>query len=164
MPGVLDTEMHGFEEVRKKLKDPRLMGRPITKMFQRAGEEIAGQARKRAPRGADSRLANSIAAEVQRRKPFPLFVRVGPTVKYGVFVEKGTRPHFPPPSALVRWARLKLGAADPERAAFLIARKIARVGTKAQPYMAPGLENSVHRIGRFITMAAIEMRRAWGKA
>lgn len=49
-------------------------------------------------------------------------------------VELGTRPHMPPVAPIARWVQEKLGV-PADRAhgvAFAVARKISRVGTKAQ--------------------------------
>lgn len=54
--------------------------------------------------------------------------------KYGAYVEYGTKPHFPPVAPIERWAKTKLGVSG---LGFLIARKIGRFGTKAQPYVEP---------------------------
>jgi hypothetical protein len=51
---------------------------------------------------------------------------------YSSPVNDGSRPHFPPYEALIPWVIKKFGATDEKTArsiAFLIARKIARVGT-----------------------------------
>jgi hypothetical protein len=72
---------------------------------------------------------------------------------YSLAVEFGTRPHFPPVEAVTgktepldRWVEVKAPASpeegqDQEEAdrqkAFLIARKISRVGQKERPYMRP---------------------------
>lgn len=63
---------------------------------------------------------------------------------YGIFVEKGTRPHWPPPEPIERWAAIKLGQPG---IGFLIQRKIARKGTKAHPYFLPSVEKSIPRVG-----------------
>jgi len=72
---------------------------------------------------------------------------------YSIAIEFGTRPHFPPVEAVTgktesldRWVEVKAPAtpgegqsqeeADREKA-FLIARKISRVGQKERPYMRP---------------------------
>jgi HK97 gp10 family phage protein len=55
---------------------------------------------------------------------------------YAGFVEWGTSPHFPPPSALSGWAR-RHGMAGKE---FVIARGIAKKGTPAQPFLFPAFE------------------------
>lgn len=49
-------------------------------------------------------------------------------------VEFGTSPHFTSPKNLKKWAKDKLGD---ENLAFAVARKIARYGTKAQPFFRP---------------------------
>lgn len=57
---------------------------------------------------------------------------VGTTQPSVVYVELGTRPHFPPIQALEDWVRVKLGISDEKRihgVAYLVARKIAARGT-----------------------------------
>lgn len=58
---------------------------------------------------------------------------------YWKYVEEDTKPHFPPPSKILEWIQIKpiiprpdkLGRIPTEdQLAFLIGRKIARVGTK----------------------------------
>ena len=59
--------------------------------------------------------------------------------EYWKYVEEGTRPHWPPPSAILHWIEVKpvIPRPDekgriptPKQLAFLIGRKIAREGTK----------------------------------
>jgi HK97 gp10 family phage protein len=61
---------------------------------------------------------------------------------YGFHVEFGRKPgKMPPIDVIERWVRLKLRVKDNTRvAAFAIARKIAAVGTKPQPFMKPAFE------------------------
>lgn len=63
--------------------------------------------------------------------------------RYGLFVEVGTRPHWPPVAPLEKWARLKLGK---KGIGYLIARKISRQGTKAQPFLMPALKRNLGKI------------------
>ena len=58
---------------------------------------------------------------------------------YWKYVEEGTKPHWPPPSAILHWIKIKpiIPRPDsrgriptPKQLAFLISRKIARFGTK----------------------------------
>ena len=63
-----------------------------------------------------------------------LTASIGSNAKTAVWLEKGTRPHFPPPSALAPWCArhgMKPGAE------WAVARKIAQVGTKATPFLEP---------------------------
>ena len=60
---------------------------------------------------------------------------VGSSQPSALFLELGTKPHMPPVQALVPWVRSVLGIRDAKQVksvAFLVARKIARKGTKAQ--------------------------------
>lgn len=59
--------------------------------------------------------------------------------EYWKYVEDGTRPHWPPPSAILHWIEVKpvIPRPDekgriptPKQLAYLIGRKIAREGTK----------------------------------
>jgi len=71
--------------------------------------------------------------------------------KHAIFIEEGTRPHFPPVSALRGWAGRKLGNPD---LAYAVALKIAKVGTEPKPFMEPALMESLPSIERnFSTMA-----------
>lgn len=62
---------------------------------------------------------------------------------YAAHVEFGTRPHFPPLKPIKRWAKRKLGNGG---AAFPVARKIAREGTKPKPFLFPAYEEERPRI------------------
>jgi len=65
---------------------------------------------------------------------------VGSRVVYAPFMELGTRPHFPPLSALQGWAR-RHGTT-----AFVVARAIARRGLKPRYYLRRALEDNAKRI------------------
>lgn len=67
---------------------------------------------------------------------------------YWKYVEWDTRPHFPPPSAIARWIEIKPIIPRPfkngklpttEQLAFLIARKISKVGTEGSHDMRDAL-------------------------
>lgn len=62
-------------------------------------------------------------------------VIVGAGASYSPFVEKDTRPHFPPIAPLIAWATVK-GFDDPVGAAWGTARKIAEKGTTGVHFMA----------------------------
>jgi len=72
-----------------------------------------------------------------------------PADQYGIFVETGTRPHFPPPAALEGWVRRRLGVTDDRQVrevAFLIGRKISRSGTPGRFLFERALEDNVDRV------------------
>ena len=58
-------------------------------------------------------------------------------VEYGIDVEFGTKPHYINPEHLKGWARRVLGD---EGAAYPVAKKIALIGTEAQPFFRPALD------------------------
>lgn len=69
---------------------------------------------------------------------------------YWRYVEMDTKPHWPPPSAILAWIKakpvlprpLKNGKLPtPEQLAFLIGRKIAVFGTKGQPDLTDSVED-----------------------
>ena len=147
----IEMKIEGLNIIIKNIGDPKTVARPITRGMRQSGAAIQREESDEAPRGADSKLAGSIAFEVEKRQPFPRWVKIGPTVKYGVWVAKGTRPHFPPPGSLDRWVRLKLGIGDPQEiksVAFLISRRMSRVGTKANPYHIRGLKKARGQVRR----------------
>ncbi|MBV8250552.1 MAG: HK97 gp10 family phage protein [Comamonas sp.] len=67
--------------------------------------------------------------------PVGVIGTVGSSQPSATFVELGTKPHMPPVAALEPWVKAVLGVREPKEiksVAFLVARKIARKGTKAQ--------------------------------
>lgn len=65
---------------------------------------------------------------------------------YWEYIENGTKPHWPPVDAIKKWISVKPVLPRPLKSgklptsnqlAFLIARKISRVGTKAKPFLKP---------------------------
>lgn len=74
-------------------------------------------------------LANSIIVELTKAG---LSAEVGPTAPYGIYVEHGTKAHFPPPDALEGWAK-RHGF----ESAWPICLAIARRGLKAKPFLFP---------------------------
>lgn len=70
-------------------------------------------------------------------------------VEYASYVEFGTRPHFPPPEALKKWA----AAHGMPGGEYAIARAIARRGTKARPYLYPAYEEEIPRFRKRVEVA-----------
>jgi hypothetical protein len=96
-------------------------------------------------------VATSIAGE-----GVSLVGRVFDPVAYALPVELGSRPHFPPIPPIALWVRRKLGISDEREArsvAFLIARKISRVGTKPRLFFKRGFEAGKGRVVTFFADA-----------
>jgi hypothetical protein len=67
---------------------------------------------------------------------------IGPSAKYGVYVEFGRRPGRPPPvAALAGWARRH------NMNPYVVARAIGRRGIKPKPFMRPAFEANKGKIG-----------------
>ena len=81
--------------------------------------------------GGQAGLRGSIHGETVSLSGHSVAGVVGTPLEYGEVVETGRRPgKFPPLAPIELWVRRKLGVPDAEArgVAFLVARKIARVG------------------------------------
>jgi hypothetical protein len=67
-------------------------------------------------------------------------------VAYAIYVEKGTRPHFPPVEAIKRAFKVT------DEHAWAIARSIAKKGTKAYPYLIPAADKYYPKLKRRIKL------------
>jgi len=92
-------------------------------------------------------LAGSIISEfVREASMFTEIIGVSPNVGADVYaapVETGTRPHFPPASALLPWVQKKFGIEDEKQAlgvAFVIAKKMSQRGTQGHLMFQRALE------------------------
>jgi len=92
-------------------------------------------------------LMNSITSRVTTRGP-AIIGQVGPSARYGVYVEKGTRPHWPPAAPLVGWAR-RHGVP-----VIAVQRAIARRGTRASPFLVPAFTKNREKIVALFGVAA----------
>lgn len=130
---------------------------------------MQGELQQQLPRGAGgiaggAGLVGSIFTEEQALADNVIGMVASP-LPYAEYVELGTKPHFPPIEPLVDWVMAKLGITDETEAhsvAFLIARKIARVGTKPDGTWARVAETiqpeANLRIGRGIDRALDALR------
>ena len=87
----------------------------------------------------------------------------GPAERYGLFVEVGTRPHWPPVSALIPWVQVKFGLKDLQQirsAAWGVARSIATKGTRGHFMFQRALEKYE---GDVLTIFQEEIARSLAK-
>lgn len=80
---------------------------------------------------------------MQKPRIRPLEVEVGPTVKYAIYVHRGTKPHWVSARHLAPWAKAK------GLNVYALQKSIAKKGTKANPFMdrtAKRAEKGVQRI------------------
>lgn len=149
----IEFKIEGLDEFQRGIaQSPKNMEKRMTRGMYDSVKRVERTAREKAPRGVSSPgLKNSILGKV-------LFWHTGEVgvlnrIRHARAVEEGSRPHPVPPSALYKWARIKLGAKDYKGVAVAVARKIARVGTKAQPYLRPAIEENERWIVKRFTDA-----------
>jgi HK97 gp10 family phage protein len=139
---MIRVKVEGLNELIENMGTTKTMVKPlIAGTLNQVATRIKYDARNTAPI-AFGKLKGGISHTVKKSS---LEGIVWSKEKYGVFVERGTRPHFPPIEPLKRWSALKLGNAN---LAWAVAKKISRVGTKAQPFMQPALDKNIHFMKR----------------
>lgn len=90
---------------------------------------------------ASSKLSKSLKSIVKQKGKW---IEISISLEdYWKYVEYGTRPHFPPIQAIRKWIDVKPvlprpingKLPTPDQLAFLIARKISKVGTRPKPFL-----------------------------
>lgn len=103
-------------------------------------ENIAAEARTRAPVGVSGLLRASIGTRVTLGTDATELVHgeifTGAQAPYALYVEEGTSPHWPPRAPIELWAARVLGNA---KLWYLVARAISRRGTRARHFMRDAL-------------------------
>lgn len=144
------------------LQAPDKLERNLSQAIARIGHEIARTARDKAPK-AFSTLTQSIRV----MRPAPLEAVIAPATRYAERVERGTGIYgparqasnkSPPEASILDWIRVRRiipreRGTSQEDLAYLIARKIARTGTPAQPYLKPALDELRNTANRRIDAA-----------
>ena len=87
-----------------------------------------------APKGFTGNLAHTVFPHLEQNADVltEIITNGPPADMYSAPVNFGARPHFPPYEDLIPWVKLKFGLTDEKTArsmAFLVARKISRMGT-----------------------------------
>jgi HK97 gp10 family phage protein len=125
----------GLDKLQRNFQEAGVNYRPLmTQAMVKATTKIQNTARSQITQHGTTYQGN-LGRSITVREASASRGEVAVGERYGGAVEFGRRPgKFPPISALERWAALKLGTPG---LGFVIARKIAREGTKAQPYMEP---------------------------
>ncbi|MDD2664370.1 MAG: HK97 gp10 family phage protein [Dechloromonas sp.] len=150
---------------------PDVMERHVDGGLMRGAAEIAGEAKRKAPKSL-SNLANSVIFG----KIGPLTYEVRPGVDYALWVESGSGPaaghakYYPNPDNLLaylmtsprargfdRWSRSERGRLEQEmviaRRAQAFAWWIYQHGTRPQPFMAPAAQEKRSACEDFVRAA-----------
>ena len=110
----------------------------LQKLVIAASVDFQAKAIQEAPQGATGLLQKSIQAQATKTHGDKVTGGIETANPYAAAVEYGTRPHFPPVAPLKLWVKAKLGItneAEITSAAYGIARKISKHGTKPQKFI-----------------------------
>ena len=164
----IEFEIKGLKSLEDNFKRaPEYMYGAILTALRRIGKVMVPAVKSQTPVGATSKLRNSTVFQVMGKgREMKLEVRQSAFsdtgFPYGVAVRLGTKPHFPPIEALIPWVKKKLGIGDEKEArtvAFLVARKISKVGTKGNPYHERVLRNQLGMIRRVINEEMVNLTK-----
>ena len=140
---AITINIKGAKELRRALRNPKFVKGPASRFVRRVAFNVQAEAVKAAPSDT-GRLRQSITPQFDKGG---LRAKVGTNLKYAQPVEFGSRPHWPPLKALQPWAR-RHGFPGGKTGAFLVARAIARKGTKPRSFLGKSLTESRGFIGR----------------
>jgi len=133
----------GLDKLLANVKDPRVLGGPVTKGMRQSALAVQREAQLLAP--VDSgRLRADIHTDIDSGQPFPLWARIGPKVFYAVFVEFGTGIFGPLKRRIV--PRTKRALAWTSGGQRFVRRSVK--GSPAQPFMGPALDAARGQINR----------------
>lgn len=153
----LSLRVTGFEPLyRRYTSAPQIIMQNLSPAVTRIvifGEKLAKQLVAKDTRNLARSITHRVESGVGRVRGV-----WGTSVFYGPYVEKGTRPHFPPPGALAGWARRH--DTDP----WAVAKGIAKNGTKAQPFMKPSFDQTRPKAMQELRTAAQRAFRQIGGA
>lgn len=134
---VFAIEIKGLKEMQLAFeKSPLEVGKILERATIKAGEVVRTMAMREAPRGQTGKLRDYMKSDYK-----PIQVRIYPGVDYAIYVHEGTRAHFPPVSAVSRWA-VSHGI-NP----WALAVSMAKKGTKANPFFERTIQEA-KRSGR----------------
>lgn len=113
----------------------------------RAVNDVLSELKPRVPEGVTGLLRKSFVTSITGT-PVNVIGRITSPLDYATPVDLGTKPHFPPSDALISWVERKLGVSDKEArsVAFLVARKISRVGTEGAEFSRDAVAAAKDRV------------------
>lgn len=154
MPAAWRAELRGLIEVQKEAIRiaKELSGGPMVNAMRDATLIVTGGA-KRAAKVDMGRWRASITPEVRLMGEQVVGI-VGSNLAYGPYAHEDTRPHWPPIAALEGWAK-RHGIS-----AFLVARAIARRGTKGDQAIYRSLQENMPRIVALFNSAVRKITRS----
>lgn len=147
-------KLTGDRALQRKLRDPEFVRGPLRQFLTRSVVLLEGEVKKETPVDT-GRLRASITHKVE-----PFRAIVGTNVTYAPHVEFGTKPHWPPLAAMQPWAQ-RHGFPAGRQGAFLVARAIARRGTRARRMFQKGVAASRPRIMQMWRRVGGQIQARW---
>jgi HK97 gp10 family phage protein len=159
----MDIKIEGLRELRADIASARKNAEAgAMKGMQEAGLEIVAEAKKNLNQNKTNNTGTLRASgKVQKDKDGvdAGFFAEGSSEGYASFVEYGRGPtkqagQIPLRTTLKAWVHRKLGipyGKELESATFLIARKIHRKGTKAQPFFNPAVKKFEDKVSEIVS-------------
>ena len=156
-----EVEIKGLAEQMAKLDQFNPVAvKELSRAMEQSTLAVGNEWRKTAPVGVSGEMRASIGTEVKHISGTDVQGRVGTSVQYGIYVEKGTRPHWPPLEPLKLWVQRKLDVQDVEGVARAIQRKIGYHGTKAQPKLKEAYAKTKNQVQGYFAAALERMAQA----
>ena len=150
----IDITTRNAKRLQALLRDDRFIKGPLSVFLRQSAFVVEARAKDKAPVDT-GRLRAGMRTDTERLRAI-----VYNPVKYAPFVEFGTRPHFPPISAMQPWAR-RHGFPAGNAGAYMVARAIAARGTRAQPFLIPALKESEPEIRGLLNRAIDSFEEQW---
>jgi hypothetical protein len=142
MAGIVKVKIHGLKEMQSAFKrSPKIVADEINSAIKKSILSILARAVPKMPvdtnflRSRNVTIFSKLMGKLENRAP------------YAIFVHEGTKPHFPPLHAIERWAN-RHGIPP-----FLVARAIARKGTKGKPFYDIAVKESQTLINHIFSRA-----------
>jgi hypothetical protein len=148
------VEIKGLEEAVKAFSNSdHIFQQELTKAMDQSVKSVLGSAKKAAPVGVSGEMRASLETEVKPIGSYDVEGAVGSPLPYAIYVEMGTKPHYPPIEPLLLWVkRKKLGGTysikthrrmggkklqmdEDMPIARAIQRKIGKFGTKPTKFL-----------------------------
>ncbi len=147
--------IEGLDELITVMGDPNLVGEPTRIAFTDSVLILEGAVKENMP--VDTGRARQTVTHEVDTSQIPDFALVGSNVEYVKYLETGTKPHWPPLSALQPWAR-RHGFPPGRAGAFLVAKAIARSGTKARRMFETAFTEKKADIDRIMERIGVQIK------
>ncbi len=156
---MIQMRIMGLEELLEKA-DPKLLAEPLRKLFTDASLRLERRAAQLTPKDTGI-LASKITHRIDT-SPVPMWGQAYTNVKYAPYVEFDTRPHWPPIKQFTgKTEALDIWARHHHISAFVVARAIARRGTKGHHMFERAADELRSTIQNMANWTAREIEATW---